>query len=198
MSRWALIPVKGFDRGKSRLAEVLGAAERARLTRSLFDHVVEVLREAPSIDAIAVVSDSPSARAHAEALGVTALSDAPQSCGLADVVDAAQGELVSRGASSILVCMSDLPALSVQDIESVARELEVADVVLVPDLVEQGTNVIAMKPANAMPSCLGHEDSLSRHRARAAELGLEVRIPHRSGIGFDVDQPSDLERLRKT
>ena len=38
---WALVPVKGFDRGKSRLEPALSAAGRAAFARSLFDHVVE-------------------------------------------------------------------------------------------------------------------------------------------------------------
>ena len=42
MSRWALIPIKGFDRGKSRLSQVLPPSEREALTRELFEHVVAV------------------------------------------------------------------------------------------------------------------------------------------------------------
>jgi 2-phospho-L-lactate guanylyltransferase len=197
MSRWALIPIKGFDRGKSRLSEVLAPPERAELARDLFEHVVHVLQASPAIDEIAVVSDSPEAREHAERLGVTALSDADDSRGLADVVDDALQSLARRGARSVMICMSDLPDLTVQDIASVARELEESEVVLVPDLLQQGTNVIAMRPATSLPSCLGHEDSLQRHRARARELGLNVSIQLSSGIGFDVDRPGDLERLRR-
>jgi 2-phospho-L-lactate guanylyltransferase len=197
MSRWALIPIKGFDRGKSRLSEVLAPPERAELARDLFEHVVHVLQASPAIDEIAVVSDSPEAREHAERLGVTALSDADDSRGLADVVDDALQSLARRGARSVMICMSDLPDLTVQDIASVARELEESEVVLVPDLLQQGTNVIAMRPATSLPSCLGHEDSLQRHRERARELGLSVSIQLSSGIGFDVDRPGDLERLRR-
>jgi 2-phospho-L-lactate guanylyltransferase len=197
MSRWALIPIKGFDRGKSRLSEVLAPPERAELARDLFEHVVHVLQASPAIDEIAVVSDSPEAREHAERLGVTALSDADDSRGLADVVDDALQSLARRGATSVMICMSDLPDLTVQDIASVARELEESEVVLVPDLLQQGTNVIAMRPATSLPSCLGHEDSLQRHRERARELGLSVSIQLSSGIGFDVDRPGDLERLRR-
>jgi 2-phospho-L-lactate guanylyltransferase len=197
MSRWALIPIKGFDRGKSRLSEVLAPPERAQLARSLFEHVVRVLRESPDIDEIAAVSDSAEARRHAEQLGVVALADAEGSQGLADVVDHALRHLARRGASSVVICMSDLPDLNAQDIASVARQLEQNDVVLVPDLVEQGTNVVAVKPATGLPSCLGHADSLERHHERARELGLTVSIQRSSGIGFDVDRPGDLDRLRR-
>jgi len=197
MSRWALIPIKGFDRGKSRLSEVLAPPERAELARDLFEHVVHVLQASSAIDEIAVVSDSPEAREHAKRLGVAALSDADDSRGLADVVDDALRTLARRGATSVMICMSDLPDLTVEDIASVARQLEESEVVLVPDLLQQGTNVVAMRPPTSLPSCLGHEDSLERHRARARELGLSVSIQLSSGIGFDVDGPGDLERLRR-
>jgi len=197
MSRWALIPIKGFDRGKSRLSEVLAPRERAQLARDLFEHVVRVLCASPAIHGIAVVSDSPEAREHAKRLGVVALSDATGSEGLAEVVDSALRDLERRGATSVMICMSDLPDLTVQDIASVARELDESDVVLVPDLLQRGTNVIAVKPPTGLPSCLGHEDSLQRHHARARELGLTVSVQLSSGIGFDVDSPGDLERLRR-
>ena len=196
MSRWALIPIKGFDRGKSRLSEVLAPLERAQLARDLFEHVVRTLTASPAIDDIAVVSDSLDAREYATRLGVLALSDIDGGQGLSDVVDGALQELERRGATSVMICMSDLPHLTVQDIDSVARQLDESDVVLVPDLIQQGTNVIAVKPATGLPSCLGHEDSLHRHHDLARELGLTVSVQLSSGIAFDVDRPRDLGRLR--
>ena len=133
MSRWALVPIKGFDRGKSRLSEVLAPSERADLARSFFEHVVQVLRTSPDIDAIAAVSDSAQARELAERLGVLALSDTDGSRGLAEVVDGALQDLEERGATSVLICMSDLPDLTAHDIASVVRQLEESDVVLVPE-----------------------------------------------------------------
>jgi 2-phospho-L-lactate guanylyltransferase len=159
--------------------------------------VVRVLRASPAIDGIAAVSDSPEAREHAKRLGVVALSDATDSEGLAEVVDSALRDLERRGATSVVICMSDLPDLTVQDIANVARALDESDVVLVPDLLQRGTNVIAVKPPTGLPSCLGHEDSLRRHHARARQLGLTVSVQLSSGIGFDVDSPGDLERLRR-
>jgi 2-phospho-L-lactate guanylyltransferase len=197
MSRWALIPVKGFDRGKSRLSDVLPPQERAALTRELFEHVVRVLKESPSIDGVATVSDSADVRDHAARLGAVALEDPEGSQGLADVVDAALADLEARGATSVLICMSDLPELAAEDVESVGRQLEEADVVLVPDLLQQGTNVVALKPPSVLPSCLGHQNSLQRHRDLARDLGLTVSVQLRTGISFDVDSPRDLARLRR-
>jgi len=197
MSTWALIPIKGFDRGKSRLSEVLSPEERERLARELFEHVVSVLREAPEVDEIAAVSDSEDAREHAERLGVLALSDPPGRPGLARVVDDALAELANRGATKAVVCMSDLPELTSEDIAGVVRSLTEVDVVLVPDRLGEGTNVIALTPPTVLPSCLGHEDSLPRHLARAQEMDLTVIVQLSSGIAFDVDTPVDLTRFRE-
>jgi 2-phospho-L-lactate guanylyltransferase len=196
MSRWALVPIKGFDRAKSRLSEILAPNEREGLARALFEHVVRVLRESPSIDGIAVVSDSVEVCAYAERLGAAALRDADGAEGLAGVVDTALLELQLRGATSVIICMGDLPDLAVQDITRVAEELDEHEVVLVPDLSQRGTNVIAVRPATVLPSCLGHEDSLRRHCELARDLGLSVSVQLSTRIGFDVDHPGDLARLR--
>ncbi len=196
MSIWALIPIKGFDQAKSRLSDVLGPDERARLARQLFEHVVSVLREAPEVDEIAVVSDSDAARRHAEHLGLVALEDPPDAPGLATVIDEALGTLANRGVESVIICMSDLPLLTREDIADVVRALQEGDVVLVPDRLGEGTNVIAVTPPTVLPSCLGHEDSLRRHLLRAQRLGLGVSVQLSSGIAFDVDSPVDLARLR--
>ena len=40
MDLWTIIPVKPFGLGKSRLAPVLSAPERAALNRAMFEHVL--------------------------------------------------------------------------------------------------------------------------------------------------------------
>ncbi|MBT8468852.1 MAG: NTP transferase domain-containing protein, partial [Deltaproteobacteria bacterium] len=167
------------------------------LARSLFEHVVRVLQKSTYIDAVAAVSDSVQPLELAERMGVLALSDADESRGLAEVVDSALQKLEERGATSVLICMSDLPDLTTEDITGVAQQLERSDVVLVPDLAKRGTNVIAVKPATVLPSCLGHDDSLQRHHEVARRLGLVVSFQASSGIGFDVDRPADLDRLHR-
>ncbi|MEM7435610.1 MAG: 2-phospho-L-lactate guanylyltransferase [Myxococcota bacterium] len=196
MTTWALVPIKGFDRAKSRLSEVLSPPDRAKLARSFVEHVLRVLKASPGIDEVAVVSDSEDARALARELGAVTLEDPLAAEGFAAIVDDTLGELEARGADAVVVCMSDLPELEREDIESVVRALSESDVVLVPDRLGEGTNVIAVTPPTVLPSCLGHRDSLNRHLRRARELGLTVSVQLSSGIAFDVDHPSDLDRLR--
>lgn len=196
MTTWALVPIKEFNRAKSRLAEVMSPLDRERFARNLFEHVLRVLVDSPTVDQVAVVSDSEEARSVARDLGALALEDVPDAASLGSVIDHALRELEQRGATAALVCMSDLPDLRSEDIASVVRALSESDVVLVPDRLGKGTNVIASTPPTALPSCLGHAKSLNRHLTRARERGLTVSVQLNSGIGFDVDRPSDLERFR--
>ncbi len=197
MSTWGLIPVKDMERAKSRLSSALSAAARRELAMKLFTHVVSTLEDSPSIDAVAVVSDSVAVREHARGLGLVALSDPPGRPGLAAVIDTALDELSGRGAETAIVCMSDLPRLTADDVTGVARAATEADVVLVPDRCGRGTNVIAVTPPTVLPSCLGHADSLLRHFDRARSLGLTVQVQLNQGIAFDLDVPDDLALLRE-
>jgi len=197
MTTWALVPVKDFRRGKSRLAEVLRPEDRESLARELFEHVVDALDRALEIDRIAVVSDSPAARAYADSLGLVALTDPPGPRGLATIVDGALARLEQAGATSAVVCMSDLPELRPEDVDRVCASLRASDVVLVPDGAGAGTNAIAVRPPTVLPSCLGHADSLERHRELAIELGLSTTVLQITRIAFDLDDPTDLVRFRR-
>ena len=197
MTTWALIPTKSFQLGKSRLAEVLGDEERIELARTLFEHVLKTLKHAPSIDHVAVVTDAPGVEAAALQLGAEVLQQKSHEATLAEVVDAALNELVDKGATRALVCMSDLPELSERDVDRIARALDDADVVLVPDLANEGTNVLAMIPANCLPSRFGYRDSFDRHRKAARDLGLHAHVHLTHGGSFDVDSPADLERMTR-
>ncbi len=195
MSTWALIPVKGFQKGKSRLAHVLAPLERTRLARDLFARVCAALLECNEFDNVAVVSDSEEVRQMAQRLGMTTLTDTTTKAHLGDVVDHALTELTDLGATRVVVCMSDLPSLTSAEIARIVRELDDADCVIVPDLAQQGTNVLGLRLPHFATTCFGHEDSFARHRAAAQALSLRVSVLLSPTLGFDIDEPDDLKRM---
>lgn len=195
MTTWALIPVKGFQAGKSRLAQVLAPLERSRLARDLFEGVSSGLLACNEIDQVAVVTDSEEVRQMARRLGMIALSDTTKKTHLGDVVDQALTELIGLGATRVVVCMSDLPSLKAAEIARIVRALDDADCVIVPDLAQQGTNVLGLRSPHLTTTCFGHEDSFARHRAAAQAQGLRVNVLLSPTLGFDIDEPHDLNRL---
>ncbi len=191
---WAVVPVKGFTRGKSRLGGVLSDGVRSAFARGLFEHVLSTLKSAPGIAGVLIVTEDDEVAAHAVARGVSVVRD-PAAGTLASIIDTGLAHVAAHGASAGLVCMADLPHLTVDDVAAALTQLAEHDVVLTPDLLRAGTNLLCLAPADCMPSCFGHADSFAQHLSRAQEAGLRVFVLERHGLCFDVDGPSDLEKI---
>ena len=191
---WALIPVKDFARGKSRL-DVLDAHERERFARGLFDHVLAAVMECDELAGVAIVTDSDAVAELARKCGAVAIPDTP-SASLGGIVDAALDALAARGAYGVVVVMSDLPCVEPDELRAMVRELRGHDVVVAPDLRDEGTNALALRLPGRGPTSFGNARSFAMHCERAAMRGARLSVQRSAGLGFDVDVPSDLEQLR--
>lgn len=197
MKPWAVIPVKSFALAKSRLVH-LSRARRAALARSMFEHVLGVLRASPEVAGIAVLTNGDDVEAAARAMDVEVIRDpipadrdaTPPALG--HIVDAALARLAARGIGSALVLMSDLPALEPRSVAELTACMRAHQVVIAPDLREMGTNALGLTPPDCMATCFGHADSLRRHLAAARQHGVS-RVVHRDrALGLDLDLPADM------
>jgi len=71
-----------------------------------------------------------------------------------------------------------------------------ADLVIAPDLKSEGTNALGLGRLDGALTAFGHPNSFARHVARGREAGLDVVVHRSDGVGFDVDEPADLSRVR--
>jgi 2-phospho-L-lactate guanylyltransferase len=198
---WAVVPVKGFARGKSRLDGVLTKTAREDVARALCEHVLSTLAACDAIEGVLVATDCPQVEAFAESQGALVVRDDPSSPGeegevavgsLALVVDRALGVLTCQGARAALVLMADLPLLAPDDVRALVAALERAPMVVAPDRAGQGTNALGLSPPNRIPTCFGSETSFPRHVARAESEGIALAIHRSEGTAFDLDSPDDL------
>jgi 2-phospho-L-lactate guanylyltransferase len=198
---WALVPVKGFDRGKSRLGGLLDDRDREALARSMFDRVVgEVLgalAAAGEIGGTLVVTDADEVTERARMHGARAMRVPPVGPGrkLGAIVDEGLGALGALGAEAALVIMGDLPSLEADDVRALAAALADHDLVLAPDAAGTGTNALGTRLPAPMPTRFCGGASLAAHLDDARTLGLRLAICARPGLGFDVDQPADYSRI---
>jgi 2-phospho-L-lactate guanylyltransferase len=190
---WAVVPVKCFARGKSRLERVLSRAAREDLARALCDHTLATLSACETIAGTLVATDCEIVQAFAEARGAEVVRDV-RAGSLNQIADHALAELAKKGARSAIVLMGDLPLLDAEDIQGLVGALGSASVVVAPDRVRRGTNALGLTPPDRMATCFGSEISFRRHVARARKEGI-AHVVHRSdGIAFDLDSPDDLAR----
>ena len=188
MSCWALIALKSFACGKSRLAQVLSPAEREALSRKMFEHVVRALEAAHEIDGIAIVTQE-TAALPAAALG---LSD--PGGGLNAALASGAQRLAALGASELLVLHADLPLLAADEIDDFIVSSRRSGLGLASDRIGHGSNAIFVAPPLAFDFCFGRY-SFARHQQQARERGLQPFIARSPGFAFDIDEPADLEAL---
>jgi len=190
---WAVVPVKCFARGKSRLDRVLSRAAREDLARALCDHTLATLGECTEIDGTVVATDCEVVEQFAAARGADVIRDVSAGS-LAQIADHALSVLAARGASSAIVLMADLPLLSTDDLRGLAAALERAPIVVAPDRVRRGTNALGLTPPDRIATCFGSEISFRRHVARARREAIPHVVHRADGIAFDLDSPDDLAR----
>jgi len=176
-----LIPLKAFRGAKARLSPVLDPAGRADLARRMAEAVVAAAAPLP----VAVVTDDDQVADWAEGLGATAVRvDGP---GLDRAVHAGIAALAADGFGRVVVAHGDLPRAT-----DLAACADFDGVTLVPDRHGDGTPV-AVVPVGAGFRFAYGPGSFARHVAEAERLGLPWRRLDDPDLGWDVDEPADLE-----
>ena len=195
MKTWALVPVKSFARGKSRLAGALDDAGRQRVARALFERVLCALQATPVLAGTIVLTDGDDVAEAALGLGARVRRDGTDES-LSAIIDAGLAE-VSGHADAALVVMGDLPRLTAPGLTRVVRSLRRAQVVVVPDPSGHGTSLLGLRPPQALGSTwFGRPDSGLRHRGAAQARGQRVQVLYEPRLGFDVDVPGELRLAR--
>jgi 2-phospho-L-lactate guanylyltransferase len=188
----AIIPVKRFERAKSRLRTRLHDAERASLARGMFEHVLASLQACDGLSHVLVATDGPDVAALAAARGAEVWPDPEPTPPLSQVVDLALGRACTLGAEFALVLMADLPHLQASDVEALLAASERDRVVLSADLRGRCTNALGIPLRRGFRTAFGDPNSLQLHELRARALDLHPVRVDRPGLAHDVDLPADL------
>jgi 2-phospho-L-lactate guanylyltransferase len=185
-----IIPHRGLEAAKTRLAAVLDDAERVELARKLLARVLLVAREA-CYDVV-VISPAESLSPIVSAAGARLIVQ--RGMGLNRGLDQARDEAVADGTETLCVLHGDLPNLTSEDVAAlIAAVPEPSGVAIAPDRAGSGTNGLAMRPPGAIGFSFG-VGSCDAHRSAAEAAGLPFVMVERSGLAFDLDTPADLAR----
>ena len=195
-----VLPVRGTEGAKERLALALDAEERGALVMGLLLHVLDTLAAWPARSEVHVVSPDPLVRSTATARGLHALAD--EATDLNDALRAGRAAAVDAGATAVLYLPIDLPLLAIDDLRQLHDAADAAlaagegrqIVVIAPSDARAGTNALLVSPPAAIDPSFG-EASFEAHLRAAAGADASVQLVHDQALGFDLDTPDDLERL---
>ncbi len=191
---YAILPVKPLARAKSRLARALKAPTRAALVRSIFSRTLDVITQVERIDGVIVVSRDLTILELARQRHAIALMESDS--GLNPAITQAAHWSAQHCARSVIVIPVDLPLITPADLGAmIERAEEERCMVIAPDRHDDGTNVLLVRPPDAIQFAYGTA-SFSAHRAQAIERGLNVHEYRSSTTAFDIDVPDDLDLYR--
>jgi 2-phospho-L-lactate/phosphoenolpyruvate guanylyltransferase len=177
-----IVPVKGLDGAKTRLAPLLTARERTQLVVEMLDRVLAACAGADAIERTLLVTPDPRlARDDLEVL-IDSGSGHPDAIALA-LAD-------PRAAEGALVVMGDCPLVTAQSLDAVARAAR--PLALAPAR-DGGVNALALAMMNGFVPRFGVPAETTVAEARAA--GLAAVVVEDPALALDVDRPEDLDLL---
>ena len=193
---WAVVPVKRFAAAKTRLAPVLGSQEREVLARLMLEDVLETLSDSADLLAwMMIVTSDRNAAAIAEARGAAVVWQ-DEDNGINAALRVAIDRIGGSTEAGVVIVPSDIPQLSrrmiAAAVEAIARPRSLA---IAAAREDGGTNLIACRPAAALPLHFG-PGSFMRHCRAAQQNGLSVSPLHLPELLLDIDRPEDLKSFR--
>ncbi len=192
-STHAIVPLHIPKLSKVRLSKVFNKEERARLTLVMLDHVLSTLHRAHTISSVTVVSADRNVRRKIEKRGAQFIWEGRKR-GLNSAITLAQRRLKIEDNSSILIIHADLPTLSPREVDSFVRAARHYEIGIAPSKDGTGTNALFLKTPNLISTAFGQK-SFHKHLLLIRKKSLRHKIIRLRGIGFDIDDTNDLQRL---
>ena len=192
----ALIPVRDFRTGKSRLSQTLDENTRNQLGRWMLERVLKAVGAAERIDEIAVLSDSAEVLTLAGEYGAIGLLE--KSGGLNHDLEIGRSWAKRKDARSLFIVHGDLPFLTTEEVNSFLEGCEPSGNpgldIRIARSKDNGTTALFIQPIDAIPFLFG-EQSFEKHRAAARKKGCDPQACESFGFAHDIDSPEDLEFL---
>jgi 2-phospho-L-lactate/phosphoenolpyruvate guanylyltransferase len=190
----AILPVKRFDEAKQRLGESLGSGSRAALAAAMFADVLSALERSRMLQGIVVVSGEREVAEIVAGRDVVLIDDTTEK-GQSSAARTGMARAAALGFDRAALVPSDCPLLEPAELEELfVRAAAGADVVIVPDRHDTGTNALVLDPSGPFEPQFG-PGSRQRHVDQAEQRRLRVAIERPASLTIDVDTGDDLVAL---
>ncbi len=192
MSLRIIVPHRGLEAAKTRLATPLSPDERMVLASQLLQRVLKVCREVT--DDVVVITPSRALREIVEPSGSRLVVQ--RGMGLNEGLEQARFDAVVEDIATLAILHGDLPNLRAEDIGVLVDALPSdgsPGVAIAPDRAGTGTNGLVLRPPDVIRFQFG-VGSFAKHVAEVQAAGVPLVAVNRAGLAFDLDTPEDLAR----
>lgn len=189
---WAVIPLKPLWTAKQRLSNLLSPFQRYRLTLSMLEDMLGVLRKVQALQRIVVVTPSGPNCTLLKTLGIEILYEAEGVVGENAALEYATKCCLQAGVQGMLVLHGDMPLVRQEEIRQIIEMgSSTPSVVLVPSRDGAGTNALYRSPPDVIPTCFGAH-SFVPHYTEAQKRGIPTHIYRSPTLALDLDTPEDV------
>jgi 2-phospho-L-lactate guanylyltransferase len=187
-----IVPHRGLEAAKTRLATSLAPEERMLLASQLLQRVLGVVRQV--CPDVVVITPS---RALAEIVEPTGARLVVQrGMGLNEGLEQVRFDALVDDVDTLVVLHGDLPNLRPSDVETLLGALPEGDdpaVAIAPDRAGTGTNGLVLRPPGVIRFRFG-PGSFAAHLEEVEHAGVPLVAVNKAGLAFDLDTPEDLAR----
>ena len=186
-----IVPHRGLEAAKTRLAPSLSPEDREALARQLLERVLTVARQVH--EDVVVITPSRELAAVVDPTGARVVVQ--RGMGLNEGLEQARFDALVDDVDTLAILHGDLPNIRPDDVEALLAALPEGEpgVAIAPDRAGAGTNGLALRPPGVIGFRFG-TGSFSAHLEEAERAGVPVVAVNRSGLAFDLDTPEDLAR----
>ena len=194
---FAIVPVKNFESGKSRLASLLTVEERVKLSELFLDYTLNTLTNTSAISNVVVVSSDKRAEGIAKIHNAKFLQE-KKNQGVNAAVALADVYISEYAVDATIVIPQDLPLLLPEDIERICTSAQEHEkcLVICPSLRFDGSNALLRRPPLLITTNYDN-DSYNVHIKKAKASNAIIKIIKTKRIMIDIDTVEDVINLIK-
>jgi 2-phospho-L-lactate guanylyltransferase len=194
---FAIVPVKNFERGKSRLQSLLTVEDRIKLSELFLDLTLSTLTKTPVISEVIIVSSDIRAEEIVKKYDAIFLGEKKDQ-GVNAAVALADTYISECIVDASIVIPQDLPLLLPEDIEYICAEAQNHErcLVICPSIRFDGSNALLRRPPLLLKTSYEH-DSYNIHIKKAKALNATVKVIPIKRIMIDIDTIEDIRKIIK-
>lgn len=186
-----LIPIKKFEKSKTRLKNLLTSDERFRLCNYLVEDLFDKVMNLKNIQIVVITSQD--IKSLCKIRDNIKIIEEPHTNGLNHALNLANDYIQRRNFACSIVIPIDIPLLNTYEIEKIINYSRnfVQGVCMVPSHKFDGTNILLRKPHTIIETSFDN-NSFQNHKISSVRKKIELKIFDHDSLRYDVDTIEDI------
>jgi 2-phospho-L-lactate/phosphoenolpyruvate guanylyltransferase len=186
-----IVPIKSFDKSKTRLSRYMNLDQRIGLCRHLVNDLIKKVSKLETCQIIFITNELLNLPDNIQDNSL--IINEGKNLGVNSAVALADSYIIENGFESSLVIPIDIPLLNLSQIREIIRYSKTFDegICIVPSYRYDGTNILLRKPHTVIETSYD-DNSFFNHLKRTMEKGASITIFDFDSLKADIDTIEDI------